>query len=236
MIDAKLVLFSRTRTSDYHWIFVDESMQEDEKSFILNDFKNKMILDLDKKYLIVRELQDKIIFYRISRTEDTDMYSRMILELQGIVFCGIDYDIVKRLFPYAVAYVFHFQLDSVWKKRLNITNATEDLLLSTNISADLIIEQYKKHNWVADTVEKIENFVSQSGSKDFIITNNDIVPIHNYESQVCAHNVQSIDDLLDNIGKQQDMQKNSETTEKRHSCWEDLYNFSRNIRRFTKGK
>lgn len=230
MTDVKIVLFSRTQTKDYHWIFADDSMVENEKNFIIDDLRNNKILGLNKKYLIVRRLQNKIIFYRIVRTENLDMYSRKIFAIQGMVFSGVSYDIIKRLLPYEAAYAFCFQLDNIDWKRISITNVEENISFPMSVSIDLIIEKYKECKCVADTVQTIENFVIQNSDRDFIVTQDSIISIDGFNFQADVNNTQSFNDLLERTGKpQEDMSKSTIKEKKEHLHLNNLRDLTKKI-------
>lgn len=230
MDNAKIVLYSRTRTKDYHWIFIDDTMEESEKRFILSDLKNNKILGLKKKYLIVRELHNKLIFYRIIKTGNIDMYSREICALQGIVFSGINYDIIKRLLPYEVAFAFCFQLDSIDWDRNKTINVVENISSPVFVSIDLIIEKYKNSKCISAMAQVIKKFICQNSNSDFIVTQDSIIAIDGFNFQANISNIQSFDDLLDNIGKTQDVTlKNSMIEKKGHLCCNNLYDFVKRI-------
>lgn len=177
MLNINIILFSRTITNDYRWIYWDKSLKAEETNTILNDYREFELnrdFFINNPHLVMRQLGQKIAIYHFSETSSVDQNSRKIFALQGCVFSGIDFEIAKVFLPYISAYLFYNRLsiytDSILDNTVNAVNLEK-------ISIDSVVSEYKSNNNNFTLTQKISTFIQQYPDSNFIITNGQIEPI-----------------------------------------------------------
>lgn len=171
MLNTNIILFSRTITNDYRWIYWDELLKTEETNIILNDYKefekNRDFFIINP-HLIVRQLEQKIAIYHFSETKSVDQNSRKIFALQGCVLSNIDFDIAKVFLPYICGYLFFNRLNIYTD---NISDNTVNAVKPETISIDSIVAEYKNNNCCFTLIQRISTFAHQYPNSSFIITN-----------------------------------------------------------------
>lgn len=198
MLNTNIILFSRTISNDYRWIYWDESLNIEEINTILSDYKNfenNKDFFISNPHVIVRELEKKIAIYHFSKTKSVDQNSRDIFALQGCVLSDIDFDIAKVFLPYICGYLFFNRL-SIYTN--NIADNTVNAVKSETISIDSAILEYKNNNYCFTLTQKISSFTHQYPNSSFIITNNYIKAMKESANFSTASVSRSINPLIEN--------------------------------------
>jgi len=171
MLNANIILFSRTITNDYRWIYWDESVKAEETNIILNDYKEfetNRDFFIVNPHLIVRQLCKKIVIYYFSETQSVDQNSRKIFALQGCALSGIDFEIAKAFLPYICGYLFFERLNIYTD---GIADNTSNIVKPEKISIDSVVSEYKNNNCCFTLTQRISAFTHQHPNDSFIITN-----------------------------------------------------------------
>lgn len=220
MLTASFIMFSRSLSKDYRWLYSSDFLTESYKEYILFDYKE---LEKNKKFycnehhLIIRIFDNSMAVYKFSETNSTDQNSRRIFALTGCIFSGINFDIIQDLFKYIISYIFfHLNIFDLYN---NISDDVEKL--SKNITFDLnhVINEYKKNTDMQFLSNRISEFIHKYQMSSFIIVEDNISPILNQMKSTSEYN-QSIDDILNNI-KQDTISVSSHNIEKntKHGKW-----------------
>lgn len=179
MLSAKVIMFSRSLTKDYRWIYSGDFINEKDKSYILNDYK---IFEKDKEiflreqHLVIRQFKDKIVVYKFLETKDKDLNSRKIYALMGCIFSEFDFEIFQSLYKYIVSYLY-IEFDTLFEKyQSNIPENKEELIEKIEFSLDSIMEYFRDNNMKL-LVSAVFNFANQNLTNNFIIKNNIISQI-----------------------------------------------------------
>lgn len=172
MLHANVIMFSRSLTLDYRWIYSGSFINEMVGSTMLNDYeelkKNKGMF-LKEKHLIVRRLHEKVLIYKFCETEDTDQNSRTIYALVGMVLSGFDFKIFEELFQYILSYIYE-EFDVLFGKyQKNIPEKSRAISVKMNFSLDVVVEYFRINNIILP--KEIKEFVEQCSANDLIIKN-----------------------------------------------------------------
>ena len=204
MLNANLLLFSRTLARDYRWIYFDNRLGQAGSGIILSDYKefehNKNFF-LNEAHLFVRRVKQGIALYKFIETKYTDQNSRKIFALIGCSFSEYDYDIVHALLQYVAAYFF-INGNMFEKFQDNIQDTSENLFLSIEFALDTIIDSYRTTSVIRQLADDIGRLLNQYPGNSFVISSNGIQPIisgTNISHTSESHCGQKIDDLLNNI-------------------------------------
>lgn len=175
MLNAKIIMFSRSLTKDYRWIYSANFLAETDKSLILNDYKefeNNKEKFIKEKHLFIRQLHKGIVLYKFLETKDTDQSSRKIYALLGCMFSELDFEIVHALFQYIIPY-FYEEFNVIFDKYLGkIPEKKENLVENIEFSLDLITNTIRKNSNMKLLANKILNFTNLHPANNFIIKNN----------------------------------------------------------------
>ena len=94
-ITSSSILFTRTLTKDYRWIFWDDKILEHDQAILRKDFtkfESEKDFYLHHDHLFVRMLTNGIAMYKFLDTEQYDSSMRKIYALSGIAFLNEQYD------------------------------------------------------------------------------------------------------------------------------------------------
>lgn len=187
MLNINIILFSRTITNDYRWIYWAESVKAEEANIILNDYKefekNRDFFTINP-HLIVRQLCEKVAIYYFSETKRIDQNSRKIYALQGCVLSDADFELAKVFLPYICGYLFFNRLDILYT--YDITDNTLNAVKPETISLDLVVSEYKNNNRCFTLIQRIATFTHQYPNDSFIITDDYIGLV---KETICSSNV-----------------------------------------------
>jgi len=176
MLNAKLIIFSRSLTEDYRWIYSYESLSKSDESNLMSHyemFEEKKEFYLSNPHLIIRKVGGNIAIYSFYETEHTDQNSRKIYALAGCIFSDIDCEFFMKLYMYIVPYIFS-QEDFFKKYFSGITDSTNREKRSIEIDLNLIVD-IQKNKKVQELFMNAISTIWDTHLKDgFVITNNAI--------------------------------------------------------------
>lgn len=180
MIKATLLMFSRTLTKDYRWIYLDSCLDSNEKDCLLLDyrnFENNKEYYLNEQHLIIRQFRKSIVAYQFCDTKNIDQNSRNILAMTGYVFSGIDFEIVQDLLKYIAPFLF-VESNPFGTHYNNVTDATDNLTNQIDFNLDSIFDKYKNCINTRLLADHIATFLKDHSDNSFIITRQSIKPIN----------------------------------------------------------
>lgn len=238
MLNATLIIFSRTLTNDYRWIYSDNKMEYDDKKDIMIDyqqFERNREFYLHNNHLVVRYLQNGISIYKFFETGSKDQDSRKIYAIAGRFFTGFDYELVNDLLKY-IALFFLCETENFETYSNIISDDVEDVAKPIIYKLDFIIDKVKKYKSIGKLAQDIFMFIAQHPNKGFIIINNCIMPLNEKKELQKSHNSfePTIDDMLNSIKNCQNSEKVVSTDKNNlkrkenkgflHSYLESIYN------------
>lgn len=202
MIQASLLMFSRSLTKDYRWIYSDACLTQTDKNLILEDFRgfeNNRSFYLGENHLVIRRLKNSLAVYKFSETNITDENSRQIFALTGLVLSGVDLEIVLALSSIILASLF-LSTELFIPGNWGIPDNGENTVLPVELSLDQIIDSYKSDKKVKLLSAKINGISHQLGDTAFIMTQERIEPIPQAPRHIQATSQfeTSIDEMLNN--------------------------------------
>lgn len=185
MLNAKRLLYTRSLANDYRWVYYDNQLEQEDKINILSDyekFEKDSSSYFNENHLIVRLTKKGIAFYKFVETERTDQNARKILGLIGIAFSGFEFEIVKILLNFVVAYLF-IKRESFEFIENEIKDSMENMELSTMLSLDKILNECKNNIDINEIAQRIDTYMIHNKLCSFIIKENSISPILLTEKQ-----------------------------------------------------
>lgn len=180
MLKATLLMFSRTLTKDYRWIYLDSCLDPDEKECMLHDyrnFENNKEYYLNEQHLIIREFRKSIVAYQFCDTENIDQNSRNILAMTGYIFSGIDFEIAQDLLKYIAPFLF-VESNAFGSHYHSVTDATDNIKNQIDFNLDSIFDKYKKCKYIRFLANHISTFLKDHSDNSFIITRQGIKPLN----------------------------------------------------------
>lgn len=106
MINVSVILYSKTLTTDYHWIIKPDKVDNDFFDLLTQDYyvfdrnKKKYFLSGSEFQLHFKYMNNSCCFYKMLDTNKEDLSARKIYCLYGFCFKGISVDIILRMLPY----------------------------------------------------------------------------------------------------------------------------------------
>lgn len=185
MLSVKRLLYTRSLTNDYRWIYCDIQLDQDDKNNILSDYEKYRMERhsyLNENHLIVRLTKSGIAFYKFVETERIDQNARKISSLTGFVFSDFESEIVKSLLNFVVAY-FYIKKELFEAAEKEIKDSMGNIELSTVFSLDEILNECKKNVDIDTVRQRIFNYMNQNSLHSFVIKDNSISPILLMEKQ-----------------------------------------------------
>ncbi len=176
MLTSSIIMYSRSLSNDYRWIFYDKVLSESDKESFLNSYS---LFEKDKEYylqnqhLIMHKNEESISFYCFIKTNNTDQNSREIYALIGYVFSEFDLELVQKLYNYVVPFLF-FQKDNLIVHTNEILDTQENDNKTIKISLDDVINKYKKDKTMREFSKTIYRFLDNNPNADCIVTSEKI--------------------------------------------------------------
>lgn len=170
MINSNALMFSRTESKDYRWLYRDNNLIGDDLYHILSDYEEFETYKeqyLNGRYMIVRRLCNGAAIYGFSKLDKTDQYSRNIYALIGFTFLDLNGDIFTALVQYMSSYLYYMNISVTFP--LSATDATEDCEKKCAISIDEAIENYRNSEKIRTLAKAIEAFTERNQWEAFII-------------------------------------------------------------------
>ena len=211
MIKSNIIVYSRTLTNDYRWIY-DYPLQNDVKDNLLKDFerlKNNSPLSIDDNSLFVKYIKEGICFYKILKTDLKDQYSRRIFALSGFVFTNPNYTILKYILPVAIMY-YYCKNDVFLSNLNNISDHLEHASLTCEIDLNHMADYFIANKYFNEKAHNILNFIHHYPSSNFILDHDNIVFDEN-TSQTKTENEQNPTKNFQNQEKQIEFKSNANT-------------------------
>ena len=172
MLTANLIMFSRSLTEDYRWIYFDRSINQILEKNILahyENFKENKDFYLNQQHLVLRSLDNCLLVYRFIETENTDQNSRKIYALVGFVFSDIDLIIFKKIYPYVISHLF-FDEKLSKEHTINISNKLFKETKSVDFDLNIIFNQYKNDECARYLADQLANVWDSHSKENIIIT------------------------------------------------------------------
>jgi len=198
MLYSNDLMFSRTESKDYRWLFRDSTLIGEDLYHILSDygeFETYKEQYLHGRYMIVRKLCNGAAIYSFSKLNKTDQYSRNIYALIGYTFTGLNGDIFKALVQFMCGYLYY--LNDFDAFSLSVTDETEELEKKRTFSIDKAIANYRRSTETQLLTKAVESFIEQNQWEAFIIkdgTTIEAVPAPNYTQPVAETVQPSVED------------------------------------------
>ena len=172
MLKANLLMFSRSLSNDYRWIYADPSVTQADKSLILKDyraFERNRSYFLSKQHRVVRRLDDAVAVYNFSKTDQTDNCSRPIFALTGLVFSGLEAKIVLAL-PQIILTLLFYTPDSFNPDLQKVSDNLENSIQPVEFSLDQMIEKYRTDAELYSFADKFNNITGMLSGAPLLIT------------------------------------------------------------------
>ena len=205
MLNMKYILFSRTLTNDYRWIFTNDKLGSEEKSKIRYDmkaFENNRDFYLSEPHLIIRMSERSLSLYKFVKFDKCDRNSREIFGLVGVSFDGYDFEIANALLPHIVAYYYSIPfVEDILRE--DISDDAESLDITKSVSIDEIVDFVRYREPALSLMNEIIAFRQHQPTNCFQIAVDGIKqlkdkPISGYSTQ--QYN-QKMDELLNNANQ-----------------------------------
>lgn len=142
MLIADAFLYSRSKSVDYRWIYINEFVHEN--STVLNAEYHKFEQNrndyLEKNPLYVRWTPDSITIYRFLETQNIDNFGRQITALVGYTFTQPYYYFVHHLFIPVITY-FHFHPELFYPIFEDVSDELNNIQIHIEVGLDSIVEE-----------------------------------------------------------------------------------------------
>lgn len=175
MFSANLIMYSRTLTEDYRWLYSDPFIDPIIEKNILDhyeSFKENKNFYINQ-HLVIRTYDHCVIAYRFLQTDNTDQNSRKIYALIGFVFSDIDLMILKNIYPYVFSHLF-FELDFLKKYTTNISDKLFKVQKSIEFDLNVIFDEYKNNECAKYMADPLASVWSNHLKDHIIITSKSI--------------------------------------------------------------
>lgn len=218
MLYAKLLMFSRSHSEDYRWIYSDPLVTQKDKSSLMNDYR-AFELDrnyfLTEKHLVVRRLENASAVFRFSRTGRTDNYTRPIFALTGLVFTGDDLEIVDALS--CVIIPFLYLSDSLFDSNTwAVSDSLENSELPVELSLDRIVDAYRSNPDIKQLADKLSRDRMPSVDNALLVTQRSLSPMKTEPRTATNSSLYAadIDALLNSYGTDSAARRSGHAAEK----------------------
>ncbi|MCL2398879.1 MAG: hypothetical protein FWC91_03925 [Defluviitaleaceae bacterium] len=214
MLQANFILFSRTLSRDYRWIYTCNGLKLNSEIILrdYSEFEKSRDNLLNKDHLFVRRIAKDIFLYKFLETGTTDKHSRKIDALCGYCFDGLESEIVDYLLKYVTAHIYHSSMESILKAKLETDlDNSEELHTSVPYSLDEMFEEIKSNPKSACIVSRIDSLISNNGDVAFSIIQDEVQkllplschlkPVQDGEPKGKQDNDKKMKEKLPNLGK-----------------------------------
>lgn len=179
MLTSRLIMYSRSLSNDYRWIFFDERLSESDKDLFSKSysmFENDKEYYLKNQHLIMQKSKEHVFFYSFINTGNYDQNSREIYALIGYCFSGFDLELINKLYNYVVPFLF-YKSNSLIELVKNITDTQENDNKIIEISLDEVIYKYKEDKLMSKFSKNIYEFLENNSNVGYIATSEKIVSL-----------------------------------------------------------
>lgn len=174
MLRANVIMYSRSLSKDYRWIYGENFLNENDKKFFIDNyahFENNKDEFLNNEYLIVQRIQKGVVIYRFLETKDLDQNSRKIYALIGCACTDFDMEIVKNFGSFVFSYMY-FEWNVLFEKYLsNIPDSRDKFTETVEFSLDTVAEYFRTDSYKKNFVVIISGLLKQQQTSSFIIKN-----------------------------------------------------------------